>query len=68
MIYSGNFWEEYNSDGEYDGLPKSYTYRDKNYKPSGNAKKTDGEITGAGMIIDLTTPEIYFGTGNFYVT
>lgn len=68
MIYSGNFWEEYNDDGDYDGLPKSYTYRNSNYRPSGNAKKKDGEITGAGLLIDLTTPEIYFGTGNFYVT
>ena len=68
MIYSGNFWEEYNSDGDYDGLPKSYTYRNSNYKPAGNAKKKDGKIVGAGLLIDLTTPEIFFGTGNFYVT
>ena len=61
MIYSGNFWKEYNSDGDYDGLPKNYTYRDNNYRPSGNTNK-------AGLLIDLTTPEIYFGTGNFYVT
>lgn len=68
MIYSGNFWEEYNSDGDYDGLPKSYTYRNSNYRPAGNAKKKDGKIVGAGLLIDLTTPEIFFGTGNFYVT
>ena len=68
MIYSGNFWEEYNSDGDYDGLPKSYTYRNSNYRPAGNAKKEDGKIVGAGFLIDLTTPEIFFGTGNFYVT
>ena len=68
MIYSGNFWEEYNSDGDYDGLPKSYTYRNSNYRPAGNAKKEDGKIVGAGLLIDLTTPEIFFGTGNFYVT
>lgn len=69
MIYSGNFWEEYNQDGDYDGLPKSYTYRNSNYRPSGNAKKdSSGKIVGAGLLIDLTTPEIFFGTGNFYVT
>ena len=68
MIYSGNFWEEYNSDGDYDGLPKSYTYRNSNYRPAGNAKKENGKIVGAGLLIDLTTPEIFFGTGNFYVT
>ena len=61
MIYSGNFWKEYNSDGDYDGLPKNYTYRNDKYQPSGNANK-------AGLLIDLTTPEIFFGTGNFYVT
>ena len=61
MIYSGNFWKEYNSDGDYDGLPKNYTYRNSKYQPTGNANK-------AGLLIDLTTPEIFFGTGNFYVT
>ena len=61
MIYSGNFWKEYNSDGDYDGLPESYTYRNNKYQPTGNANK-------AGLLIDLTTPEIFFGTGNFYVT
>ena len=65
MIYSGNFWESYNENG----LPSNYTYRDSNYKPSGNAKKdSSGSIIGGGMIIDLTTPQIYFGNGNFYVT
>ena len=61
MIYSGNFWKEYNSDGDYDGLPKNYIYRNDKYQPTGNANKT-------GLLIDLTTPEIFFGTGNFYVT
>ena len=68
MIYSGNFWENYNNDGDYDGLPEDYRYRDSNYRPSYNAKRTNGEITGAGLIINFTRPEIYFGTGNFYVT
>lgn len=61
MIYSGNFWKEYNSDGDYDGLPKNYIYRNDKYQPTGNANK-------AGLLIDLTTPEIFFGTGNFYIT
>ena len=68
MIYSGNFWEKYNSDGDYDGLPESYVYRNDYYRPAGNAKKKDEKIVGAGLLIDLTTPEIFFGTGNFYVT
>lgn len=61
MIYSGNFWKEYNSDGDYDGLPTNYIYRNDNYQPTGNSNN-------AGLLIDLTTPEIFFGTGNFYVT
>ena len=61
MLYSGNFWKNYNDDGDNIGLPTSYTYRDNGFKPAGNGK-------GEGLIIDLTTPQIYFGTGNFYVT
>lgn len=66
LIYSGNFFNDYNEDG----LPSSYVYRDNNYQPAGNAKqRTEGSSTelGDGMIIDLTTPEIYYGRGNFYV-
>lgn len=48
MIYSGNFWSNYNSDG----LPSSYG--------------TSNEA-GAGMLIDLTSPRISFGNGNFKV-
>ena len=59
MLYSGNFWEDSNYDTQ-TGLPKDYKYRNNNYKPSNVCKKE-------GMIIDLTTPEIYFGSGNFYV-
>ena len=57
MLYSGNFWREYNQDG----LPTNYDYKNSNNKPSGNAR-------GEGLLIDLTTPEIFFGTGNFYIT
>ena len=57
MLYSGNFWNKYDNEI---GLPSSYEYRDDKYRPSGNNAEK-------GMIIDLTTPEIYFGSGNFYV-
>ena len=65
MLYSGNFWKNYDPQT---GLPTDYTYRNKtNFKPSGNVNK-DENGNGQGMLIDLTTPEIYFGSGNFYVT
>jgi len=65
MLYSGNFWKNYDPQT---GLPTDYTYRNKtNFKPSGNVNK-DERGNGQGMLIDLTTPEIYFGSGNFYVT
>lgn len=66
LIYSGNFWENYNKETNF---PSTYTYRDSNYKPSGNAKKDEktGKITGDGMLINLTEPEIFFGKGYFYV-
>lgn len=66
LLYSGNFWESYD---ETTGLPSSYVYRNTAYKPAGNAKQNEKkEVVGAGLLIDLSTPEIYFGTGNFYVT
>ena len=66
LLYSGNFWESYD---ETTGLPSNYIYRNTAYKPAGNAKQNEKkEIVGAGLLIDLSTPEIYFGTGNFYVT
>lgn len=61
MLYSSNFWKNYNTDGDNDGLPTSYTYRNNQYQSSGNCNN-------AGLLIDFTTPEIFFGTGNFYVT
>lgn len=69
LLYSGDVWDKYYDDGENEGLPTSYVYRNDRYKPAGNAKRDqNGKITGGGLIIDLTTPEIYFGTGHFYVT
>ena len=61
MLYSNNFWDKYYTDGDNDGLPSSYSYRTTAYKPSGNCN-------GQGMLIDLSAPEIFFGSGNFYVT
>ena len=40
----------------------------KNYNNEGKPTSYDsGNISGAGMMIDLTTPEIRFGNGNFVV-
>lgn len=68
LLYSSNFWDKYDNET---GLP-SYgsqiganfykNYRDANYKPPGSNGK------GQGMIIDLSTPQIYFGNGDFYVS
>lgn len=64
LIYSGNFWKSsnINTDNDNEGLPISYTYRDANYNP--NTTNTNS----AGLLIDLSTPEIFFGSGKFYVT
>lgn len=50
-IYSGNYWKEYGSDG----------------KPTSYARGTGGNENHQGMIIDLVTPEIAYGNGNFRV-
>ena len=57
LIYSGNFFKNYNDKG----FPENYVYRTDKFKPTKNGNKE-------GMIINLTEPEIYFGSGNFYVT
>lgn len=49
MLYSNNFWKEYNKDG----LPKNYSKSNRNNE---------------GMLIDLSTPSIEWGNGNFSVT
>ena len=48
MLYSGNFWLNYNQNG----LPTNYN------------KNNERE---QGLLIDLTTPEIRYGNGKFYV-
>ena len=79
MIYSNNFWESYYDDNIKDsngkithrnGLPKTnYIYNEKTHKYDGqkNTKTDDMQNENAGMLIDLTTPRILFGTGNFRV-
>ena len=69
LIYSGNFWKDSNYDIE-TGLPKYGNYSDdefyKNYRS--DEYVPNNKTNKAGLLIDLTTPEIFFGTGNFYVT
>ena len=48
MLYSGNFWRNYNQNG----LPSDYNSSNELHQ---------------GLLIDLTTPEIRYGNGNFYV-
>lgn len=79
MIYSNNFWKSYYDDNIKDsngkithrnGLPKTnYIYNEKTHKYDGqkNTKTDDMQNENAGMLIDLTTPRILFGTGNFRV-
>ena len=57
LLYSHNFFKNYNDKG----FPENYNYRNDKFKKSGNGK-------GQGMIINLSRPQIYFGSGNFYVT
>lgn len=63
LLYSNNFWEDYhddNSDTKKNGLPKTtYVYNE--------TSKTYNGQSSEGMIIDLTTPRILFGSGNFRV-
>ena len=70
LIYSGNFWKDSYYDSE-TGLP-NYIYTGseqfyKNYRSNAYAPKTSN-INSNGLLIDLTKPEIYYGSGKFYVT
>lgn len=69
LIYSSNFWKDYN---EQTGLPNFNptgpfyaNYRKDNFEAK--ADDTD-KATGQGLLIDLTTPQIYAGHGHFYLT
>ena len=60
MLYSSNFWNSYYTDGEKYGLPNTtYDYNESTHKY--NNQKNEG------MLIDLTTSRIIFGSGNFRV-
>lgn len=67
LLYSSNFWENYNADT---GLPIDYNNNNVNSPDrvivNINPTIPEGEDTH-GMLIDLTTPGIYFGSGNFSV-
>ena len=53
MLYSKSYWKNYNNTGgEKDGMPVNYSASNENK---------------AGMLIDLTTPQIKYGNGNFKV-
>ncbi len=73
MIYSNNFWANYiddTTDPTRNGLPRTnYSYNDRTHKYDGQANQTTGDMQdiNSGMLIDLTTPRILFGNGNFRV-
>lgn len=73
LIYSNNFWEDYyddNTNSGKNGLPQTtYAYSESTHKYTGqkNLSTEDMQNTNAGMLIDLTTPRILFGSGNFRV-
>jgi len=46
-------------------LPSNYTY--KKINSSGFLEST-GNASGDGLLINLSEPEIFFGSGHFYVT
>lgn len=68
LIYSSNFWKSTNLNE--DGFPKNYEYRypndykqDKTLRNKLNTNYTNPQ----GMLINLTKPEIVYGSGNFFV-
>lgn len=61
LIYSYNFFDEKNYNVK--GYPNNY-----NYKENSSIIRKDNNGIGQGMIINLSEPQIYFGSGNFYVT
>lgn len=59
-LYSNSFWNNYHNSGDDVGLPIT------NYSYNSNTKKYNGQ-SNSGMIIDLNTPRIVWGNGNFIV-
>lgn len=60
ILVSNNYWSDDNFNDS--GFPKDVN------KKSNGGKDKDGKSIGAGMLIDLSTPQIKFGSGNFSVT
>lgn len=58
LIYSHNFWEKYD---KATGKPINYTPANE------NKKGTNNDPDSCGLLIDLTTPEIRYGSGYFSV-
>lgn len=59
-----------NEDGTLNGLPVTdYQWDDKTQKYTGQANENpdDMQFENSGMLIDLTEPRIFFGSGNFRV-
>lgn len=67
LIYSSNFWKSDNLNE--DGFPKNYEYRYPNdYQNKTLRNKLNIDYTNPqGMLINLTKPEIVYGSGNFSV-
>lgn len=59
-LYSNSFWNNYHSSGDDVGLPiTNYSYNTQTHKYNGQSND--------GMLIDLNTPRIVWGNGNFSV-
>lgn len=67
LIYSSNFWQQSNLDQ--DGFPINYKYRyPDDYSDTDLQRKLNPNLTQTqGMLINLTEPEIVYGSGNFSV-
>ena len=59
-LYSNSFWNSYHTSGDNVGLPiTNYSYNAQTHKYNGQSNN--------GMLIDLNTPRIVWGNGNFSV-
>ena len=59
-LYSNSFWNNYHSSGDDVGLPiTNYSYDAQTHKYNGQSNN--------GMLIDLNTPRIVWGNGNFFI-
>ena len=62
LLYSHDFWDNYDDKG----LPQSISYEDDGITIRKPTKQKNGKLA-PGMLIDLTTPEIYWRNKNFSV-